>query len=70
MCQQTVLRFCIALKETFSNSIRLTMINKCGKGAVVQIANVFAPVFNMLLVEGSSETGVFRHLSNHFLRIR
>ena len=44
MRQQTVLRFGISLKETFSNAINLTVINKYGKGAVIQIATVFKPI--------------------------
>ena len=43
MCQQTVLRFWITVKETFSNSISITVINECGKGDVVQNARVFGP---------------------------
>ena len=37
MCKLKVLRFCISLRETFSNSIAFTVINKYGKGVVVQI---------------------------------
>ena len=37
MCEQTVLRFCILIRETFSNSIAFGVINKHGKGASVQI---------------------------------
>ena len=33
MCSQTVRRFCILLRETFSNSIAFTLINKYAKGA-------------------------------------
>ena len=43
------------------------MINKYGKGAVVQISTVFQSVYH-IIVEGSSETGLFRHLSNHVFR--
>ena len=41
MCLKTVLRFCLALKETFSNSITFTVINNFCKSAVVQIPTVF-----------------------------
>ena len=47
MCQQTVLRFCISLRETFSNSIAFTVINKYGKGAGFQISIVFGPVYHV-----------------------
>ena len=30
----------------------------------------FGHVYHILLVEGSSETGLFRHLSNHVFRVR
>ena len=36
MCSQTVLGFWISLKETFSIVITSTVINKYGKGAVIQ----------------------------------
>ena len=44
MRQQTVLRFCIRLTETFSNAITFMVINKYDKGTVVQIATVFQPI--------------------------
>ena len=44
MSLQTVLRFFISLKGTFSNAITFTVINKYGKGAVVQIAMLFQPI--------------------------
>ena len=47
MCPQTVKRFYILLRETFCNSIALTLINKYGKGAVVQIWTVFGPVYHV-----------------------
>ena len=43
--QQIVLTFCISLRENFSNSIDFRLINKYGKGAVVQISTVFRPIF-------------------------
>ena len=36
--------FFISLRETFSNGIAFTLINRYGKGAVVQISAVFWPV--------------------------
>ena len=35
----------MSLRENFSNSIQFTVINKCGKGAVVQITTVFRPIY-------------------------
>ena len=34
-------------KMTFSNSIAFKVINKYGKGAVVQISTVFGPVYHV-----------------------
>ena len=44
-----------------------TLINKYAKGAVVHTWKCLGP-FTKLLFEGSSETGLFRHLSNHSSR--
>ena len=44
MCWQTVFRFCIPLKVTFSNSIALKDINKSDKRSAVHISTVFRPV--------------------------
>ena len=38
MRQQTVLRFCISLKETFSSAITFPVIKKYPKRTVLQIA--------------------------------
>ena len=46
---KTVLRFCISLKETFSNSVTLTVINKNGEGATVHIPTVLRPVYHVAL---------------------
>ena len=64
MSKQTVLRFSISIRETFSNSIAFTVINKYGKGAVVQISTVFRSVYRVAC-QRASKTGLFRHLSNH-----
>ena len=48
MCQQTVLRFCIALTWAFLNWIMFRVINKYGKGTVVKIAMVFVPVYDVV----------------------
>ena len=41
MCEQTLLGFCVSLKETFSNVTTFTVINNYCKGAAIQIATVF-----------------------------
>ena len=62
-----VLRFCLSLRETFSKLIVFTVINKYGKSGFIQISALFSIIY-LLLVEGSSETRLFRHLSNNVLR--
>ena len=37
MCWQIILRFCISLTETFSNSITFSVINKYSKRSVIEI---------------------------------
>ena len=44
MCEETVIRSCISLEETFSNPFTFKMISKYGKGAVLHIGTVFGPV--------------------------
>ena len=44
MAEKRVLRFCISLKMSLSNAITFTVINKYGKGALVQIAGVFQSI--------------------------
>ena len=67
MCQQTVLGFCVSLRETASNASTSTVINNFCKGVVLQIAKDCRPiclvVFLMLLWKR-----VFGHLSNHISR--
>ena len=46
MDKQRVLRFCMSLRETFTNWIDFTEINKSCKGFVVQISTVFRPVYH------------------------
>ena len=48
MCYQTVLGFCVSLKETFCNVFTSTVIDKYGKGAIVQIATVFRPICHVV----------------------
>ena len=45
MPEQTVLRFCISLKDIFCYAITFIGINTCGQGAVGQIAAVYQPIF-------------------------
>ena len=44
MCKQTVLRFRISLRGTFSNPIAFTVINEYDKRVAVQIYTVFETV--------------------------
>ena len=64
MRYQAVLRFYIWFRETFSTWIVFTGIKKYGKVLSFRFQQRFGP-FIMLLVKGSSETGLFRHLFNH-----
>ena len=50
--------------ETFSNSVDLAVVNEYDKDAVILISNVPGYVYHVV-VEGSSEMEVFRHLSGH-----
>ena len=47
MSSQTVHRFCILLRETYSNSINFTVMNEYVKGDVVQISTVFGLVYDL-----------------------
>ena len=47
MSEQTVLRCCISLRETLSNSIAFTVINKYDNRAAVKICTVFGPVYHV-----------------------
>ena len=52
------------MRETFCNPMDLAVINQYAKCAMMLITTVLCTV-TMLLLEGSSETGVFRHFSDH-----
>ena len=69
MCQQAVPECFLSIKETFSNSISLKAIDEYDQEAVTKISTVQG-TFTILLVEGSSETSHFKHLSNHVFRDR
>ena len=66
MSSQRVLTFWISLRETFFNSIACAVINKYSKGGVAQVSTVFGPPYDVL-VEGSSETALFKHLFDYVL---
>ena len=58
----------MSIRENFPNTIYLSVTNEYNKGAVVQISTVFGHV-NILLLEASSETRLFRHLSDYVLGV-
>ena len=47
ICWQAVSGFCMPIRETFSNSISLPVIDELDKGAVMQISIVFEPVHHI-----------------------
>ena len=57
----------MSIRQTFSNSIDFTVGNKYDKRPVMEILAVLGHVYHVL-VERSSETGLFRHLSNQVFR--
>ena len=59
----------MSIRETFPKLINLAVIIQYDKGAVMQISVVLGHVYH-ILVEGSSETGLFRHLSNYVFGVR
>ena len=48
MWQETVLGFCVLLKETFFNATTFTVNNQYSKGAAIQIVTVFPPICHVL----------------------
>ena len=58
----------MSTRETFSNTISLAMIDVYDQGAAMWISIV--GTFTMLLVEASSETELFKHLSDYVLAVR
>ena len=52
MPEQAVLRFCISLKETFSNAITFTVTNKHEKQAIFLMKTVFQPILLCCLSKG------------------
>ena len=47
MCKQPLIRLCVWLKQTFSDSITFKMITKYGNGTLIQIATVFERVYHV-----------------------
>ena len=47
MCCKTVLRFCMSLTQTFCKSIAFTVINKYGKGGVLDISTKFEHIYHV-----------------------
>ena len=47
MYSQAVPRFCVSVREIFSSSIDLTVINKFDKGAVMQISARLEHVYHV-----------------------
>ena len=68
MCWQAIPRLCMSIRETLSNSIDLAGISQYGKGALMQISKGLG-TFVMVLFEGSSETELFRHLSDYVFQL-
>ena len=62
MFKQTLPRFQISLRPTFSNSIFGIVMKLHDESAAVK----FLGLFNMLTVEARSETKLVRYLTNHF----
>ena len=58
----------ISLRDIFSDSFSLAVINKIRKGGVVQISNVCSPL-TMFLFNWSSATGFLRPLFQHVFGI-
>ena len=59
----------MSIRQTFSSTISVPVTKQYEKGAVMQISIVLGHV-TILLVEASSETGLFRQLSNYLFGVR
>ena len=57
----------MSIRETFSNITSLPVTNESDKGALIKQC---LGTFTILLVEASSETGLFRHLSDYVFGVR
>ena len=69
ICYQTVPTFCVWIKEIFSNSTDFAGINEYDKSILMQISTEPGHVYHVPC-RGSSETGIFRHLSDHVFGVR
>ena len=58
----------MSIRGTFSSSMNFAVINEHDKGDVMHF-EISSGTFTMLLAKRSSKTGLFRHLSNHVLRV-
>ena len=47
MCSQAVPRFSMSIKETYSNSISLTVTNEYDRGAVMQISTMLVLIYHI-----------------------
>ena len=47
MCVQAVPRFGMSIKQTFSNSVNLAVINESDKGALMQISTMLENVYHV-----------------------
>ena len=47
VCSETVLRFCVSVRDTFCKTIALTVINKNSKGALLYISTMFAGIYHV-----------------------
>ena len=59
----------MSINETFSNTILFPANNESDKGAVMQISTLLG-TFTILLLEASSETGLFGHLPDYDFVVR
>ena len=59
----------MSIRETFSNTISLPGTNEYDQGTLMQISTVLGHVYH-IPIEGSSETGLFRHLSDYVFGVR
>ena len=67
MCQQTVLKFPMSLRETFSTLISLRLIGKMIKTLFCKFWVSLGPL-NVLIVDGCSKTDFCTVFSDHLSR--
>ena len=58
----------MSIRETFSSSMNFAVMNEHDKGDVMHF-KISSGTFTVLLAKRSSKTGLFRHLSNHILKV-